>query len=198
VRKRKRYQAGSVVISRDGKSWLGQYRENGRKKTATLGKRKGPNRISKADAETKLADIVQPLNSAANIEAAVDPDITVKDYIETVYFPHKRNGKWRRLTSESRTDSITLHIIGKFGKRKMRSINNRVELQNWLDNLFTKRSPSQRMSYNTVDHLRWDFEGDLRPCAGGWSLCAQSDLFRKDALVCTSGLSDSAKAFYVS
>jgi integrase len=158
MRKRRRYQAGSVVISRDGKVWLGQYRENGIKRTVTLGKRKGPERISKTEAETKLADIVQPLNSAANVESNVDPDITVKDYIEMVYFPHKRKGKWRRLTSESRTDSITLHVIGNFGDRKMRSMNNRVELQGWLDSLFTSKNSSQRMAYNTVDHLRWDLK----------------------------------------
>ena len=131
MRKRRRYQAGSVVVSRDGKYWLGQYRENGIKRTATLGKRKGPDPITKADAAKKLAEIVKPLNAAAN--TTVDQDITVKDYIETVYFPHKRKGRWRKLTSESRTDSITLHIIGAFGGRPMRSMDNRVELQTgWI------------------------------------------------------------------
>lgn len=98
------------------------------------------------------------ISTRKGVEAPVDPEISVKDYIETVYFPHKRQGKWRRLTSESRTDSITLHIIGKFGQRKMRSMNSRVELQSWMDSLYTKRNPSQRMAHNTVDHLRWDLK----------------------------------------
>ena len=150
---RKRYQQGSVVKSPCGRYWLGKYRDaSGRSKTRSLGKCKGAEAITKSLAREQLAEILSPINSSST--DTVFADCTVKDFIETVYFPFYRR-KWRPLTAESRTDSINRHIVGAFGDRALSSIN-RDEIQMWLDNLVTKADPTKLMAYTTVDHLRWD------------------------------------------
>src|SRR5262245_49164371 len=129
---RKRYQAGSVVRSKDDRYWLGKYRD-GSSRTRILGKLKGPERITKSEARAKLDEI---LKSIKVVNAAAAPDVTVKDFIENVFLPFKRK-RWRKLTNEARTDSIALHIVGKFGNRVLASLR-RDELQEWLDSLYSE------------------------------------------------------------
>src|SRR5438046_602411 len=109
MRKRKRYQAGAVT--KDARYWLGKYRaENGNDRTIVRRNWKGKEAITKSKAREKLDDIVKPVNVAANDALPISRGITVEDYIEDVFLPFKRK-RWRRLTDESRSDSIRLHII---------------------------------------------------------------------------------------
>src|ERR1051326_5620221 len=98
MRKRKRYQAGS--LTKNARYWLGKYRdESGNDRTVVLGKLKGKDAITKSRAWEKLSDIVKPVNVTANDALPISGDITMKDYIENVFLPFKRK-RWRRLTAE--------------------------------------------------------------------------------------------------
>jgi integrase len=146
---RKRYQQGSVKKSKDGRYWIAQWREDGsdgvrHQRNRVLGK---VSVMTKSKAKEKLADIVKPINEAAVKFAS--KDITVKDFVERFYFPFYRR-KWKRVTDESRTDSITRHIIGAFGDRVLASLN-RSEMQQFLDD-------RKHMAFSMVDHLRWDLK----------------------------------------
>src|SRR5207249_1992650 len=95
----------------------------------------------------QMAEIVRPINERA---ATVAPrNITVKDFVVRFYFPFYRR-KWKRVTNESRTDSITRHVIGAFGDRVLSSLT-RSEMQKFLDDRKT-------MAFSMVDHLRWDLK----------------------------------------
>src|ERR1041385_176438 len=107
---RKRFQNGSVKKSKDGRYWLGSWREddgNGRRKQRTriLGK---IGRMTKSKADAEMAKIVSPINARVAFNAP--RDITMTDFIEKVYLPFYCR-KWKRLTAESRTASIRYHIL---------------------------------------------------------------------------------------
>lgn len=140
---RKRYQKGSVLPSTCGRYWLGRFRDqSGTCRTRVLGKRKGPEKIAKAQAWEKLAEVFKPADTPAT-------DYTVREFVEQVYFPFYLR-KWRKLTAESRMDSTRRHIVREFGDRKLSSVT-RDEMQRFLDRC-------GHMAYTTVDHLRWDFK----------------------------------------
>jgi integrase len=146
---RKRFQNGSVKKSRDGRYWIGSWREdgnNGRRKQRTriLGK---IGKMTKSKADAEMAKIVRPINGRVAFNAP--PDITMNDFVEKVYFPFYRR-KWKRLTAESRTGSIRHHILGTFGPRPVASLT-RDEMQDFLDERKT-------MAFTIVDHLRWDLK----------------------------------------
>ena len=152
---RKRYQRGSVTKSADGRYWIGKYRDaDGRQKTKLLGKCKGADRITKSDAQERLAEIVRPINSGTGPPGSVDP--TLEEFVEKDFFPfHRQN--WRRLTAESRMDSIRRHILRPLGKRRLSTLT-LDEMQSLLDQLFTARDGSKQMARSTVNHIRWDIK----------------------------------------
>jgi integrase len=146
---RKRYQQGSVKKSKDGRYWIAQWREDGtdgvrHQRNRVLGKTSS---MTKSKAKEKLADIVKPINASA--EKSVSRDIKVKDFVESVFLPFYRR-KWKRVTDDSRTDSITRYIVGAFGPRELRSLT-LDEMQQFLDD-------RKHMAYSMVDHLRWDLK----------------------------------------
>jgi integrase len=146
---RKRFQNGSVKKSRDGRYWLGSWREDdgrGRRKQRTriLGK---IGKMTKSKADAEMAKIVRPINGRVAINAP--PDITMNDFVEKVYFRFYLR-KWKRVTAESRTGSIRHHILGTFGSRTVASLT-RDEMQHFLDERKT-------MAFTMVDHLRWDLK----------------------------------------
>jgi integrase len=148
---RKRYQNGSVSKSKDGRYWVGQWRDDnatGKRvnRSRILGK---VSRMTKTEARKLVADIVKPINDRATAEAHVRGDIKVKKFVEDVYFPFYSR-KWRRLTLESRTASIMHHVVGDFGNRQLASLT-RGELQEFLDR-------RKKRAYTLVDHLRWDLK----------------------------------------
>jgi integrase len=141
---RRRYQKGSVVKSKDGRYWIGKYREDGRQKTRVLGKIREP----KSKAQEKLAEILKPLNSPA-----ISSDITLKTFIEDVYFPFYQR-KWKESTLMTNKDRIQRDIIEKLGHRQLRTFT-RDELQGLLDS-------KSSLSFSSVDHLRWDLRQIFR------------------------------------
>jgi integrase len=146
---RKRFQIGCVRKSKDGRYWVGQYREEDetgerRHRSKLLGK---VSKMAKAKALEKLADILKPINEAAI--GSADPDVTVKDFVENIYLPFYRK-KWKRITLASRTTSITYHVVGTFGERKLASLT-RDELQRFLDD-------RKHLAFSMVVHLRWDMK----------------------------------------
>jgi hypothetical protein len=110
--KRKRYQAGSVTKSSDGRYWLGKYRDvAGVGRTKLLGKCTGVGKISKSDAANLLVDVVRPINGSDVVAAK---DVTVGEFVDNVFLPFKRR-KWKKLTNDIRTESITREVIGGLG-----------------------------------------------------------------------------------
>jgi integrase len=144
---RKRFQNGSVKKSKNGRYWIGQWREDGpdgkrRHGTKLLGK---VSKMTKSDAREELLKTVKPINDRA--KRAASKHITVRDFVEQVFLPFYRR-KWKRVTDESRTDSITRHIVGAFGSRQLSSLT-LDEVQEFLDD-------RKHMAFSMVDHLRWD------------------------------------------
>jgi hypothetical protein len=139
---RKRFQNGRVV--KRGRYWIGKWFENGHDRSKVLGKR---SQMTKSEAQEEMANIVRPLNEAAGTD--VSKDVTVKDFVNHVFLPFYRR-KWKRVTDESRTDSITRHIVGAFGPRELSSLTCD-EMQQFLDD-------RKNMAFSIVDHLRWDLK----------------------------------------
>src|SRR4029077_11560420 len=94
-----------------------------------------------------LAEVVRPINEL--VASSARPDMTLKEFVEKVYLPFYRR-KWKRVTIESRTVSITNHIVVEFGSRPLSSLT-RSELQKFLDD-------RKGLSFTMVDHLRWDLK----------------------------------------
>src|SRR5215831_19094977 len=128
---RKRFQKGSVKKSGNGRYWIGQWREDGPggkrvEHTKLLGK---VSRMTKSEAREEMGKIVKPINDRA--ERPISRRITVKDFVENVFLPFYRR-KWKRITDESRTDSIRRYIVAAFGSRELRSLT-LDEMQQFLD-----------------------------------------------------------------
>jgi len=135
----KRYQRGSVTKSSDGRYWIGKYREKGRHKTKLLGKIR---ELNKSNAREKFEEILRALKIYA-----ASADITVRDFVEGIYFPFYQR-KWKESTLMTNRERIRKKIISEFGERELRSLT-RNELQTFLDS-------KSALSFSTADHLRWD------------------------------------------
>ncbi len=141
---RQRFQNGCVRKSKDGRYWVGQWREDGRLRSRVLGK---VSNMTKSKAREKLAAIVKPINErAANV---VDKDVTTKDFVEKEYLPFYKR-KWKESTAMTNEDRVNHHIVTDFGNRELRSLT-RDDLQRFLDS-------KSSLSFSTVDHLRWDLK----------------------------------------
>jgi integrase len=139
MRKRKRYQRGSVTKSSNGRYWIGKYREGGQHKTKSLGK---PGEISKSKAQEAFETFMKELNAAG-----VSADCTLKEFVETVYLPFYRR-KWKASTSMVNTDRVNAYIVAALGDAQLRALT-RDGLQTFLDS-------KSKLSFSTVAHLRWD------------------------------------------
>jgi integrase len=146
MRKRKRFQTGSV--SKVHGSWLGRWREDGELRSQTLGR---VSEMTKSQAKEKLAEILAPINAAAKPSS---PHRTFGDFVRHTFFPFQRR-KWKRSTKMTSEDRIKFHLIGGYGPRMLSDIT-RDELQHFLD------GKSKRLSFSTVDHLRWDLVAIFR------------------------------------
>jgi integrase len=141
---RKRFQNGRVVKSTDGRYWIGKWLENGRDRSKILGK---TSKMTKTKAREEMAKIVKPINERA--AEFVSPNITIKDFVQTVYLPFYRR-KWKRSTAMTNEDRVNHHIVTAFGNRELRAVT-RDDLQRFLE---AKAS----LSFSTTDHLRWDLK----------------------------------------
>src|SRR5215471_14266181 len=88
--------------------------------------RGGSNRKT-AQAQEQFAAFLKPVVETSTASV----DVTVKDFVENTFLPFWRK-RWKPITNESRTDSITRHVVGSFGKRSLSSLR-RDELQQFLD-----------------------------------------------------------------
>src|SRR5215831_20695859 len=136
---RKRYQQGSVTTSSDGRYRIGKYRVDGRHKTKVLGKVR---EISKSKAKEKFRQFMSAL-----AETEISPDLTVRPFVEDVYFPFYQR-KWKESTAMTNKDRIRREIVTLFAEQELRMFT-RDELQSFLDS-------KSSLSFSTVDHLRWD------------------------------------------
>lgn len=133
---RKRYQHGRVQ-KRD-RYWIGKWREGTTDRSTVLGK---VSQMTKSEAQTKLADIVAPVNADSG------SDMTMRQFIVAVYLPFFKK-KWKRSTYMTNKDRVMRDIAGEFGGRKVRELA-RIDLQAFLDS-------KQELSFSIVAHLRWD------------------------------------------
>jgi integrase len=109
-----------------------------------LGKCRGVDKISKAEAQKRFVEILQPLSNARN---ETNSNVTVREFVEDVFLPFCRK-RWKPLTDKARTDSIRRYILTAFGDSRLASLR-RDELQAFLDE-------RRHMARSLVDHLRWD------------------------------------------
>src|SRR6266446_1726582 len=146
---RKRFQNGSVKKSRDGKYWIGSWREDNGKggrmqRSRVLGK---VARMNRTAAREKMADIVKPINDRA--ATAISQNIELKQFVKDVYLPFYKR-KWKQSTAMTNEDRIAHFIVSEFGSRRLSTLS-RDELQRFLDSKCS-------LSFSTVDHLRWDLK----------------------------------------
>src|SRR3954454_19280307 len=142
--RRKRYQNGSVRPRKHGKTklWVAQWRENGNKRSKVLGRCA---EIPKSQAQTILAQILQPINeSAGHRRVAVS---TFKRYVETVFLPAYRH-KWKESTRSTSEPDILRYLVPAFEERLMETIT-REQMQQFL------QDKAKRLSSSVVGHLRW-------------------------------------------
>jgi integrase len=103
--------------------------------------------MTKSQAREEIGKILAEIRQRT--AQPVSPQITLKDFVEDIFLPFYRR-KWKRVTNESRSDSINRYIVGAFGNRQLASLT-RDELQQFLDD-------RRHLAYSMVDHLRWDLK----------------------------------------
>jgi hypothetical protein len=92
--RRKRYQKGSVSSRKHGKNkvWVGQWWEDGQKKSRVLGR---CTEMRKSEAEANMAVILKPQNEVAG--QTQKPVYTFGVYLEQVFLPMCHR-KWKEST----------------------------------------------------------------------------------------------------
>src|SRR5262245_20893735 len=136
---RRRFQNGS--LRKKHGSWIAQWRDNGNLKSLALGRIR---ETSKAEAQAKLAEILQPINSRET--TTVDHRTTVEQFLNAVYFPVNRR-RWKKSTIACNEHRVTYHIDKAFGDRRLNEIT-RDELQTFLE-----EKASSGLSFSVVDHF---------------------------------------------
>jgi integrase len=144
--RRKRFMKGSVRARRHGstKVWVGQWWENGHRRSKVLGK---CSEMTKGEAEVALNDIIGPLNRHAGHKQV--PVHTFGKYLDDAFLPACRR-KWKESTRMTTEERMKFHLKPEFGKRLLRTIT-REEMQSFLD------QKARHFSRSVVAHLRWDF-----------------------------------------
>src|SRR5215471_14686883 len=139
---RRRYQAGSVCISTDGRYRVGKWRDSeGKQRSKILSKVR---EISKSEAKEKLAALLRPVNAVVE---GVGPTVTA--FLNDTFFPLFAR-KWKLSTYSTNRDRIQREIGTAFADRLLASMT-REELQGFLDS-------KSSLSFSTVAHLRWDLK----------------------------------------
>ena len=146
--RRKRYMKGSVCPRKHGRHrvWVAQWWEEGGRRSRVLGK---CSEMSKGQAETIMASILDPLNEKAGTRQP--RSFTFKQYVEDVYLPVCRR-KWKESTRMTSEPTIKGHLVPIFGDTPMVDIT-RDAMQGLLDKM------SKTHSSSLVGHLRWHLSG---------------------------------------
>lgn len=139
---RKRFQKGSLQKVRG--EWVARWRQDGERKARKLGR---ASQVTKAQAQSDLAAILAPINSARSEPSEKK---TFDGFVQHVYLPFYRR-KWKRSTAMTNEDRLAHHLTSEFGPQALGSFR-RDELQSFLDR------KSSTFSFSVVDHLRWDLK----------------------------------------
>jgi integrase len=124
--------------------WVAQYYDlDGIKRKTSLGPVKN---TSKAEAEGKLAKILEPINSRTGAPSASLP---FGHFVRQHYLPFFER-KWKRSTTLTNRDRIRSHLTAEFGEQSLGSFD-REGLQAFLD-----RKAALGLSRSVIAHLRWD------------------------------------------
>ncbi len=142
--RRKRFQRGSLKPrKRNGKLyWYAQWREYGEAKSKELGLH---STLSRADAETMLAAILQPINEGVGKPQL--PVFTFKAFVNSTYLPVYR-GKWKASTTMTEEVRIQVHLVKSLDSQLMTKIDREV-----LQGLLNKKAKT--MAQSGIDHLRF-------------------------------------------
>ena len=153
--RRKRYMKGSIRPRKHGrhKVWVAQWWEEGGRRSRVLGK---CSEMSKGQAETIMASILDPLNEKAGTRQP--RSFTFKQYVEDVYLPVCRR-KWKESTRMTSEPTIKGHLVPTFGDMPMIDIT-RDAMQGLLDKM------SKTHSSSLVGHLRWHLSGIFKMALG--------------------------------
>jgi hypothetical protein len=103
---RRRYQKGSLF--KRGKTWVGQWRQDGHRPKRTLGLIA---KMTKTEAQRELAKILEPLNSR---DVPPSQSWVFADFMGRVYLPFYRR-KWKRSTAMTTEDRLNHHLVSEFG-----------------------------------------------------------------------------------
>src|SRR5712691_1773221 len=109
---RRRFQ--KPRIRNKGGYWIAQFRDlEGRKRKVSLGPL---SKTKKVDAETKLARLLEPINSSFGEPT---PDLAFSEFVQQIYFPFYRR-KWKASTTACNEGWIQLHLLKEFETRPVR------------------------------------------------------------------------------
>ncbi len=120
---RKRFQKGSLQKVRG--EWVARWRQDGERRARKLGR---ASQVTKAQAQSKLAAILAPINSA---RGEPSENKTFDDFVHEIYLPFYRR-KWKRTTVMTNEDRLAHHLTSAFARRPLDSFG-RDELQSFLD-----------------------------------------------------------------
>ncbi len=143
--RRKRFMKGSVRARWHGKTkvWVGQWWENGHRRSKVLGK---CSEMTKGEAEVALNEIIGPLNRHAGHRQV--PIHTLGKYLDDAFLPACRR-KWKESTRMTTEERMVFHLKPEFGERLLRTIT-REEMQAFLDQKaqhFSQRRRSPAMGF---------------------------------------------------
>jgi integrase len=137
IQTRKRFQRGS--LKKVGKQWIAQWWEGGHRRKARW------SGMTKSEAESKLTEILVPLNSRETAGMKRKP--TFGEFVEHTYLLFYR-GKWKTSTAEDNEGRLKFHLTSAYASRPLDSFS-RDELQKVLN------QKAADYSYSVVAHLRW-------------------------------------------
>jgi integrase len=148
---RKRHQAGSVQQRRRGGklAWVGLYRDAlGKRCITALDGAK-----TRSQALSRMAEFLVPINKER--EQRKDANMTLAEYAEKVYIPHKENGRWKASTAITSAQQIQQYIVkGSIGETPLSELN-REAMQTFLNGL-------GNVSASVVNHLRFHLKAICR------------------------------------
>ncbi len=138
---RLKHQKGSV--HKRGRTWSGQWRENGRRRRKAL---VVVSEMTKSEAKNALQAIIVQVNARRQEPSQ---KWLFADFVEDPYLVFYSR-KWKHSTKMCNEQRIKYHLTSELGKRELGSFK-RDELQDLLD-----RKAASGLSYSVVAHLRWD------------------------------------------
>src|SRR5438874_1227664 len=112
MRRRKRYQRGSLQGRKHGRHWVwvAFYYVGEIRRCKTLGRQ---SQMSKSEAEAVLSAILREIN--AGMAGAARPVYTLEQFVNEVYLPYGRRS-WKESTAGTSEQIVKSHLIPEFGK----------------------------------------------------------------------------------